>query len=166
MPQSMNVVIYHWETDEEQRADLVDPPAIKALRDWFAEHAPWAIDDVSITKGQGQVWWGGDLLAGGFTWPLSSDDLAEAFPTFGWEYPEMAVLLIQFESDSMQVVRGDGAVMYWDCRGSWHRPPGPPEEIDEAELRVAALRRSAGVCVHCGQPSRPSTVEPPANVGG
>ena len=155
MPQSMNVVIYHWEFDDDLEPGA-KAPAVQALHDWFAEHAPWGIDDVALAEEQGKVWWGGDLLAGGFTWPLSAGDLVEAFPTFGWDNPELAVLMIQFESDSMQIVRGDGAVMYWDCRGSWHRPPGPPpEEIDEAELRVTALRQSAGVCVHCGQPPRP-----------
>lgn len=150
----MNVVITHWEHDEDLEPGA-KPPAVQAMLDWFAAEAPWGLIEATLAEEQGKVWWDAEILAGGFTYPPGHDALVEAFPTFGWENPELAIMLLTFEGDFVRVVTGTGAEMYSSHSGTYHTP-AEPEAVDEGALRVAALRQSAGVCVHCGQKPRPT----------
>ena len=167
MPQRMDVVIYCQEQPADEEGAPEVPPAITTMKAWFVENSDWPVEEASLPESGAKAWFDGPLFAGGLV-HCNAGDLADAFPTWDWEWPEEAVLIINHEVGYTEIVRGDGARMYTEMggTGSSYTPAGPEPEVDEAELRVAALRHSAGVCVHCGQPPRPSAVEKPASVGG
>ena len=147
MPHSMDVVIYTQEQPLDEVGAPEVPVALTAMHAWFAENAPWGITEVAP---EGHAWWDGPMFAGGFT-SVNIQDLSEDFQTWGWVWPQEAVLIIRYEGDYTYIVRGDGARMDIDSGRHSHRPPGPPDEVDETALRVFALRESAGACGHCGQ---------------
>lgn len=86
-----------------------DDAAMARLNKWCAEHdereQQFERLDMDAAGGTkvftSQVW----AMAGNY---FAAEALAEVFPTFGWLYPEVAVLIIDDEhSDAAQIVRAN-----------------------------------------------------------
>lgn len=151
-----DVIVFHREIDDP---DTSRHPAVERLLAWCRDN-----DD----RGEYQVLeqlgiYDNLLLMRANFFPC--EDLAEAFPTFGWNRPEQAVLITQTEHEVSRIVLGNGATMWWNSLGTGYQAPDyTEEEISEAELRIAALRQSAGLCIKCSPPVR-SKVQPPEAEG-
>lgn len=151
------LIVFHREIEDDLSDDH---PAIERLLAWCRENANGRTG-VQLPESVASF---EDLLVLDANF-FPCEELAEAFPTFGWNSPEQAVLITQTEHEVTRVVLGNGGTMWWNSLGTGYQAPDyTEEEISEAELRIVALRQSAGMCIKCSTPIR-TAVEPNPSEG-